>query len=461
MNKNSFWVVIALVALGLTATGACASTSSTSDAKSVGTNEPVQSLDFPETTVGQQMRWIADLLNGDAAVTEAEIEEKFSGEFLREVPPSDVVVLINEQLRPARPFQASEYNEDGMSASMRMEGTIGAPFEVLMDVGSDSLIEGLLFRPVVDRTAATSLEEIEQRLSDLPFTVRALVTIQSVGGEVDTAIALDPQETAPLASVFKLYVLRAVAQAVEQGSLSWEDTVTVTDTARSLPSGSLQDAAEGTEVSVKEAARVMISESDNTATDLLIGKVGRDAVEATVVEVGHHDPSLLRPFLSTKNIFEIGWGNDPALAEQWYAADEDGRRAIVEELDGKPVTATVSSVTDQAVWMKDLDWFASAQDIAGIHEVLAGIQDPVVGEALSENPGIGMNFDREVWPRIYFKGGSSSGVLTGSWRAERSDGTILTVVMLGSSDNAQSIAQEQAEFFGLAEDIFRVVGESA
>ncbi len=91
----------------------------------------------------------------------------------------------------------------------------------------------------------------------------------------DTVIAIDADRSAPLASVFKLYVLLATAEAVASGDASWDETLVLDDTDRSLPSGELQDAPAGTEVTVRDAASAMIRISDNTATDLLIRRLGR------------------------------------------------------------------------------------------------------------------------------------------------------------------------------------------
>ena len=49
---------------------------------------------------------------------------------------------------------------------------------------------------------------------------------------------------------------------------------------RSLPSGITQDWAPGTPASLEQLATLMISISDNTATDALMGLIGRERLEA-------------------------------------------------------------------------------------------------------------------------------------------------------------------------------------
>ncbi|MEV7693482.1 serine hydrolase [Microbacterium sp. NPDC089189] len=295
-----------------------------------------------------------------------------------------------------------------------------------------------------------------ERLDALPGEVRALVQRTPASGTgTETLIDADSATLAPLASAFKLYVLLAVADAVTAGELAWDDQLTVDDEARSLPSGELQDAPTGTTVTVEEAASAMIAISDNTATDLLVARVGRAAVTEAMAAAGHSDPQTNVPLLTTKDLFTLGWG-DRAGRDAWLNAGTDERLDIQQGIDAAPLAVDVADVTPTAVWVDGLDWFASATDIAAVHEALQQRSDPVVRSILGANPGAGLTFDSAQWPYIAFKGGSSPGVLTGTWRAEAADGTELTVVLLLSSSDPGALTAAQGDFFHLAEDLFRL-----
>ena len=84
----------------------------------------------------------------------------------------------------------------------------------------------------------------------------------------------------PLASIFKLYVLLAVSEAVKAGTVSWDDQLTVTKEGKLVGAAGLDDVPDGTTVSVRTAAQQMISASDNMATDLLIN--GGPSVRSSV-----------------------------------------------------------------------------------------------------------------------------------------------------------------------------------
>jgi hypothetical protein len=219
--------------------------------------------------------------------------------------------------------------------------------------------------------------------------------------------------------MFKLYVLQAVVQAVDNGLIQWDDGVKVTDESKSLPSGITQDDPAGTILTVEELAERMISISDNTATDLLIQLVGRSAVEHVVVESGHSQPDLNRPFLTTKELFVLklvgaqGDGQPGPLGQEYILATIEERYALLDTLANNSIS---SYEMDLGGWVgpiavEDLEWFASPMDLCRILSQL--YPNEQARRLLSINPGIP---DKQgLWSYIGFKGGSEPGVLGLAW----------------------------------------------
>lgn len=279
--------------------------------------------------------------------------------------------------------------------------------------------------------------------------------VGAADGPADPLLDVASEEAAPLGSAFKLYVLLALAQEIEAGRISWDDELTLDDTVRSLPSGELQDEPNGTVVTVREVARKMIAISDNTATDMLIHLLGRERVERAVADAGHHEPSLLEPFLSTRELFQIGWGDDATLRERWNA-DPGARRALVDEIAERTMEPGSVAVGGDPVWPEGLGWFASPRDLVRVHEALRALEDPAIDAILRENPGIQVS----GWESVAFKGGSSLGVLTGSWLVEDADGAAYAVVLqLSTADPAGLGAQEDA-FTRFAQSAFSLLREA-
>ncbi|RJN32009.1 serine hydrolase [Nesterenkonia natronophila] len=289
--------------------------------------------------------------------------------------------------------------------------------------------------------------EISERLSELPGHVEALVVED---GEV--LLQSGQGEPAPLASVSKIYVLAALVEAIETGDVDWLDAMELTDELRSLPSGTLQDQPEGYTTTVYDVAHRMISLSDNTGTDMLMALLGRDAVEEAVIESGHHDPQLLQPFLSTRELFQLRWGV-PELGENWEDLELADRQDVLEEVSEEDLEIT-SEDTSRHDRDEVIDWYATAEDVAEVTQALAAqAQDHAeVGEILTANPGLVELVQDEWWESLSFKGGGLPGVVTGTWHAQAEDGTGRTVVLLLNTDDTEDMPEHRDELFSLALD---------
>lgn len=221
-------------------------------------------------------------------------------------------------------------------------------------------------------------------------------------------------ESLPLASIFKLYVLYAVSDAVKAGTLSWGEQLTVTAAAKAVGTSGLDDLEPGSTVSVRTAAQEMIASSDNMATDLLISRVGTHAVEQALAETGHHDPASMTPFPTMHELFSVGWGT-PDLREQWKQADRSGRAELLKQTNSRPYEPDPERVTSPAS-AYGAEWYGSADDICRVHVAL---QEGAVGAAaavhdiLSKVPGI--DLDPTEFPYIGAKAGNLPGDLTFSW----------------------------------------------
>ena len=278
------------------------------------------------------------------------------------------------------------------------------------DAGLVDRFEVSLQEPVINtwRDIDTELSKTDARYSYQVSKVN--------DGKCTTVAGSNTDLSLPLASIFKLYVLLAVAEAVQAGTVEWTDPLTITKEAKAVGSAGLQDLPPGAQVSVRKAAQEMISASDNMATDLLIARLGPGAVERALVTAGHHDPASMTPFPTMHELFSIGWGQ-PDLREQWKQASPQVRAQLLEQTNSRPFqpdpgrTGTPASVYGA-------EWYGSASDICRVH---AALQTSAVGEAapvreiLSAVPGISL--DETQWPYIGAKGGNLPGDLTFSWYA--------------------------------------------
>ncbi len=234
-------------------------------------------------------------------------------------------------------------------------------------------------------------------------------------GHCDPVAGTNTGESLPLASIFKLYVLHALAGAVRDGTVSWDDQLTVTDKGKAVGSSGLELPV-GAHVSVRTAAEKMIATSDNMATDLLIGRMGTHAIEEALATAGHHDPASMSPFPTMYELFSVGWGK-PDLRDQWKQGSKQVRAQLLQQADSNPYQPDPTRAHTPAS-AYGAEWYGSAEDICRVH---AALQADAVGPAAPVRQILsavaGIQLDRNIWPYIGAKAGGLPGDLTFSWYA--------------------------------------------
>jgi beta-lactamase class A len=109
------------------------------------------------------------------------------------------------------------------------------------------------------------------------------------------------EDVMPTASLIKVPILVALYQAVHDGAVGGlEDRITLSDDHRCLGSGVLNHLASGVEMSVRDAAVLMIIISDNTATNMCIDHVGLDRINETMRSLGLKQTTIFQRLGDTK-----------------------------------------------------------------------------------------------------------------------------------------------------------------
>ncbi len=205
--------------------------------------------------------------------------------------------------------------------------------------------------------------------------------------------SLENDKPLAVGSAFKLYILKTLVQKIQAGRARWSDVIRLDEHRLSLPSGMIQDWPAGSPLTLSTLANLMISISDNTATDHLLFYLGRENVEAEA-------PARLRPFLSTLEVFILKWGLGNEKREEYLRADLAGKRAILSGLAGYDRKSIIAS--SQPRFIDRLEWLLTTRELCQVIYELR--QMP----ALSINPGLA---SKTQWHYVGYKGGSEPGVL--------------------------------------------------
>ncbi|ANT62782.1 hypothetical protein AYJ57_16560 [Salipiger sp. CCB-MM3] len=223
----------------------------------------------------------------------------------------------------------------------------------------------------------------------------AVAGLEGLGAEVSWLVQRDGEVLAaqgaahPLAvaSAFKLGILSVLAREVRAGKTDWDRVLRIAEPHRSLPTGRLQDFPTDAPVTLHTAALLMIAESDNTATDLLLDLLGRETVAE---ELGIAPEALL----STREFFALK--ADPVAAQVWRDAEPEARPSIAAEAAILP--PDVAAVNGPSV--PGIEWYLPLETLCALIEPMADLP------LLQLNPGPASG----LAPAAY-KGGSEPGVL--------------------------------------------------
>lgn len=285
---------------------------------------------------------------------------------------------------------------------------------IVVDPAAPHRVTGLLISRIEPRD--DSMARIEAEMRALPGA--AAFGIYALGDSVTPVHELAGNQSMPIGSAFKLWILAEAARQVNASARKWSDVVALGP--RSLPSGVTQTWPAGAPVTLHTLATLMISISDNTATDTLLNVLGRDKVDAMVAQTGVADPAATLPLLSTMELFRLKAPANADLAARWRAAGPDGRRKLLaDNRDRLAATRIDPSMFGDKPLAPDVEWFASARDEAAILNWLRTKGGEQVLAILAINPATP---NAALFDYVGFKGGSEPGVIYTNWLVKTKKG---------------------------------------
>ncbi len=450
------------VALGVLGVLACVGPASAWQPEPEPPGAAAEDVRIPNTHAGNQMRWVLEVLSGTKELGDP--VERFTPRFLEIVPAKKLDAAIKDIRENAfknTPVRVISLEGEGTDESLAGNIRGGDPavgmtvlsFFIAVDAATDK-ISGLRFdRPKPDVGQIGDWEAFDASMGKTPglLSFAAYEIVQAKRKEETDGKPAPPENRndAPeipatrlvpvhtikedlslaIGSAFKLYVLGAAVEEVLGGRLSWDEKLAIDEAKKSLPSGVMQTLPAGTELAISRFAERMISISDNTATDHLLSRVGREKVGAYyAARCGDSRRTL--PFLSTMEMFKLKLVADDAQRAAYIEGDAAARGVML----GGEIAAMSVGLEHARGWEKPvaidaIEWFATGEELCRVWMDLRRAEQTPGMEALSfavrKNPGL--SFDKQVWPKVAFKGGAEVGVLCLSFLLERDDGRWFTL----------------------------------
>lgn len=347
----------------------------------IGPSEAQESAQSAETAILREMFEGAPLR-----------EDQFTPELLAQVPLPQLQAIV-DQLKGLM----------GSPTMVRLVGpgrftvvTATHEMPVQMTLDADNDIMGIFFSPPIDLSATA-----ESLLQGLAGGDQYAYLVMKNG---DLLYARNETEPLAVGSAFKLGVLAALNDQIEAGERAWDDVVTLTDADRSLPTGTLQMWPSDAPLTLHTAASFMISQSDNTATDILLRVVGKEAVEE----------KLGAGVLSTREFFVLK--ADPELYRRFSIMD----MPVFDDIAKAPLPTAVTEPHQPGI-----EWYVPLTTLCAMMGEVGGL------DVMHINPGVAQPGD---WDKVAFKGGSEIGVLNLTTRAISKDGDDYCVAATWNDD---------------------------
>lgn len=349
---------------------------------------------------------VVTLLRGETAPA-----EMFTPAFLAQVPEAQVRAITG-QLRDqyGAPRRVARLEPQSATLGLAHIETERATLRMSLAIEPQPphRVSGLLLVGADLRgdSIGAILEELRALPGEASFASAALsdgAPSMSAGHEADRPLAIG--------SAFKLWLLAELSRQVQAGERRWNEVVALDR--RSIPGGTLQAWPRGAPVTLHTLAALMISVSDNAATDILLHRLGRDNVERMMERIGVASAARNRPLLSTLELAAIKTGPAPRL-NLWRQADEAGRRRLLADyaaIDASRIDISRFSGDPLAL---DVEWYASASDLVRTMDWLRRNGDDTAREILAINPAVPPG-QRGDFAYLGYKGGSEPGVISLTW----------------------------------------------
>jgi len=337
---------------------------------------------------------------------EENMGELFTQDFLNQVPISSIIQILNQFKNKLGELQEVKETEEGYTLVFE-KGSVPS----VINVNSENKIAGLWFGNIT--LSEDDYDKIIKEFNNLDSEISVYV----IKDNKEEIIKLNEDKKMSVASTFKIYVLKALHEQIEISDKRWDDIIKLNKQNMSIPSGILQNWPIGSPVTIKSLANLMISRSDNTATDHLIDYIGREYIEEISGEIN-------TPFLKTTEFFRLKHKASEETRKNYINGNLETKREILENI--KDLNIRAQDVPNEPVLIKEIEWFFSTKELAKTMYELKEVEE------LQINPGLA---NKNNWYKVGYKGGSEAGVLQYTHLLQKTqNGPVIVVSVTANSE---------------------------
>ena len=161
------------------------------------------------------------------------------------------------------------------------------------------MIKYLFFLLPTVVTAQPLSDQLSAYLQKLPATVQVSVAVESLTGTSSTAFFYRADERTPSASLIKLPVMVEAMEWVKDGRINPDEIHILTDSEKAGGDGVLKTYQHRSRIAYRDIITLMITHSDNTATNILIHEIGMENINRRIRALELSQSQLNRIMMDT------------------------------------------------------------------------------------------------------------------------------------------------------------------
>jgi beta-lactamase class A len=143
--------------------------------------------------------------------------------------------------------------------------------------------------------------KLDERVKSKIAGFQGHVSLYAKNLDTGTTYSLEGEQPVRTASTIKLAVMTECFALTNEGKLKLSEPLTLTADEKVPGSGLLQEFSDGDQLPVSDVIDLMIVVSDNTATNILLDRIGGDAVNARMQQLGFEQTRVMRKIGGSKS----------------------------------------------------------------------------------------------------------------------------------------------------------------
>jgi beta-lactamase class A len=148
--------------------------------------------------------------------------------------------------------------------------------------------------------ASSQPNDIDQRIQAAIQNFPGTVSLYAKNLDTGANYALRADDPVPTASTIKLPIMVELFGQANEGKLDWNQKLVVTDQDKVSGSGVLTELSGGDTLPIRDLMHLMIVVSDNTATNLILDRIGGNAVNLRMEQLGLKQTAVMRKIMQAK-----------------------------------------------------------------------------------------------------------------------------------------------------------------